>query len=277
MDEVWHAAVREDGLLYSLGVFSTESEALECLDEEGETGCAVRDSSSLEILYEGRFIESKAELIAREHWLARYSDIMDTRFKDPRKAAVFLLGDKKTSSVVVQSDGLIQCFNDVYDVLISLDLNNHPVLTGLKGKHFVFLINSNDFDSDASFLCVLVEESVRNELIAAFESGDFEYLSSFIVDDYADPGFDNEDLSEVHRLFSLEQSFYMNYNWFGVKMGGEIYLIQDEEIPMDSTGNEMVFLLQVGGLNCMEIGDDGLIYVFYSEKTGEVKTLQQSF
>lgn len=94
--------------------------------------------------------------------------------------------------------------------------------------------------------------------------------------EFSTPVFYAKDLSD-DADFSKEWGIYQNFACPLDKVGGHVHWIQNDDTPSDGNGNPMQFIGQFVGSPDIELGDGGIVYVFFSGETRETKAVLQYY
>lgn len=249
----------------------------------------IRDDPSLDVLHSGITIQNPACLTARDNWFVRYGRVVEPYLRDAKRADVFTfapgeLADpfstfkssangpfpirKGASPPICELCQAQQAFIGV------LDFRNGGK-GGIPHGSLVFhgcsacgVMSSHSFywleESDAVELCCI--EPASQVLVG----------TRWKVVDYLTPCTYPEEITS-DSAFLREREIFQNFSVIGDKVGGHLFWIQGENIPIDSTGRPMTFIGQFTGSRDVAIGDAGLAYIFYSFYTGETEFVFQDY
>jgi len=255
----------------------------------------VLDDPSLAVVHQyGIPIYNPACLTARKNWFIRYRDILEKHIANPLPTKVFAFSKGHLTDPYCtfrasaagpfpwpKSKPLPRCafcqeqlaFMSVLDFRHFSEICCVPVPGQALALHacarcgfsndpecyaLTWLGNGNDIEiiGDA-------EKSV--DLGFAWDSFDFPtvpYSAEELTDD---------------KLFLKEWNFFCIFSCYAQKIGGHIFWIQGDSIPVDRNGQPMRFIGQFFGTPDVEIGDGGIAYVFYSETTGQTELVVQYY
>ena len=94
--------------------------------------------------------------------------------------------------------------------------------------------------------------------------------------EFPTPAFYAKDLSD-NPDFLKEWGIYQNFACPLNKVGGQIFWIQEDDTPRDSNNEPMRFIGQFIGSRDIELGDSGMVYIFFSDETRETKAVLQYY
>jgi hypothetical protein len=253
----------------------------------------VQDDPSLKVCFQGGALglafPTPAKLAARRNWFLRYRAILEPHLRDPQPAGVLhykrgtptdLFASMRSTaagpfpyprharSPVCNVCDEATAFVGVLDFREYAKFGN---VRGVPNGSLVLHFCTECFEPAARWIGPGDSLELRG-------NGNAERIEAGILSEtieFPTPAIYAEELSS-DPAFNREWGIYYNFAMTANKIGGHIFWIQRIEgdgSPIDSKGQPMRF---IGQFLCPEGGSiDGVIYVFFSEATGETKTVLQ--
>jgi hypothetical protein len=261
---------------------------------------AVKDSPSLRVQYQGGFWwndEDPAQLAARKNWFLRYQAILEKHLKDPLPALVqfykrgrpddLLCTMRSTKSgpfPFPKGADWPRCrhclermaFVGVLDFRDYHRIGQAAIPDGSLVLHGCNECSIPCLDNESTSLKWLTPDQ-QIELQGTSGAGeDVELGVTWETMEFPTPAFYPEELS-ADPAFLKEDSIYEYFACPLNKVGGHLRWIQGDYTPTDRKGNPMKYIGQFTGTKDVELGDAGILYLFFSDETGETDSVLQYY
>jgi hypothetical protein len=231
-------------------------------------------------------------LKAREVWFQRYRELLEPALPAARRATLFLLEPGKPRSPfrtfvarlprelpmgdlarpVCPECGL------ACDVVANLNFTHHDLPFALPGPFLLLhTCREHDFRWHARWMARTAKAELETALQAAEEcvagpavrvvEFDYEKVDQEILARPSEKSDEYKDSRCQYRMFASSNT----------KVGGGVFWIQSNPSLVDSAGNLMTYIGQVGCNEFLTMGDSGVAYVLYAPETGEVKVHVQFY
>lgn len=255
-----------------------------------------RDAPELPVTgrYELASSATPAGLKAREIWFQRFREVLRDALPAPRRALVFLLEERmpcqpfRTFVAHLKEDAASnrpscpECGRP-YDVAILLNFIHHGLPFRLPAASlFLYTCREDHWDLDAWAEMWLERADAINRATFVLKeaqtclSGPPVWVTEYETRAVDEDAFDTS--AEAWPRFS--DSWEKRYRLFALqttKAGGVPGWIQGSDVPNDKAGNPMHFIGQVASTEFLEMGDSGILYLFYSPETGETRRVMQFY
>lgn len=256
----------------------------------GRTICIIPDKASLLVNRIGIHIKAPVDLAARDVWFERWASVLEPYLIDPRIADVFTFSKGQLtdpfSTHKSAANGPFpfpfrlawpECgfCNSAMAFVCALDFRQFADAK-LPGESLIYHTCkdcgcSNEEANHLTWLRKDDDIETRGE-----QSNPIYIARRWQATEYPTPGLDANEIDATGG-FRNEQGIYFNFSCFADKIGGHLFWIQSDETPRDASGEAMLYIGQTRGSPDVTIGDTGLVYFFYSPKTGETKYVMQCF
>jgi hypothetical protein len=108
------------------------------------------------------------------------------------------------------------------------------------------------------------------------EVGSIEVGMAYATVEFETPAYHAKELSDDPG-FLKEWGICHNFACPLNKVGGQLQWIQSDETPVDRKGHQMEYIGQFISSRDVELGDSGIVYVFFSGQTKETKVILQYY
>jgi hypothetical protein len=262
---------------------------------------AMKDSPSLQVhypygLYSGG--ANPAHLKARKNWFLRYRSILESHLSAPRAALVYFYERKPLPDLLCTmrstKDGPFPFLKDA-DWPRCEDCHERMAFIGtldFRGYHRVgktqvpkgcLVLHGCDQctipctdDGSGSVTWLLEQQQVE---MWGSENGDQDAIEIGVpweTIEFPSPAFEARDLSD-DPAFSKERGIDQFFTSPLDKVGGHLQWIQGDYTPTNARGAPMRYIGQLTGSRDIELGDGGIVYLFYSEETDETRFVLQYY
>jgi hypothetical protein len=273
--------------------------------DSGDEIVAVKDAPTLRVHYcgglycDGDLQASLAHLAARRNWFLRYKQILDPHLANPLTTLVQFYERRPLEDLIctMRSTGVgpfpfprkaewPRCggCGEQMAFIGSMDFRGHRSIGAaanvpdgslvLHGCNRCTIPCSNE--NATSLTWITSDMSLELRAGTGHNSDAIEVGRAYETIEFLTPAFYAKDLSD-DADFSKEWGIYHNFACPLNKVGGHLNWIQGEETPCDKNGNPMQFVGQFLGSRDVELGDSGIVFVFFSEKTRETKAVLQCY
>jgi hypothetical protein len=238
-------------------------------------------------------------LAARRNWFLRYKQILEPHLRDPRSAIVHFYEPSSVSDLLCTMrstrDGPFafakhadwpRCGHcgELMAFIGTLDFRGYRRIGGvahppdgalvLHGCGQCGIACTDEKSTSLSWISAEMPLELRD---GTDQSGRaIEVGRAYETIEFPTPAFYSKDLSDDPD-FLQEWGIYQYFTCPLNKVGGHLHWIQDDETPCDRNGDAMTYIGQFIGLDDVKLGDSGVVYVFFSDGTGETKTVLQCY
>lgn len=260
------------------------------------------DAPSLKVVFSSGlfscgYIEvSPAHLSARKNWFLRYRHILEPHLRDPLPALVFCYEPRPLEDFLCTMrstrDGPFpfpknadwprcgycnepMAFIGVLDFREYHRVGRGQVPVGSLVLHGCDQCTIPCSDPESTAL-TWITTSDDLQIWETEKSGSIEVGVPWETIEFPCPAYYGEELSDDPD-FKKEHDIYSNFACPLNKIGGHLLWVQSDNTPTDRDGKPMQYIGQFTATRDEDLGDGGIVYIFYSAETRETKAVLQYY
>ena len=265
---------------------------------------ALKDSPSLLVhydhgLYGGGYQHSTpAHLTARKNWFLRYRDILSNHLSNPLPAFVHFFERRSADDLFCTmrstKSGPFPFPKDAewpscghcrqkMAFIGTLDFRNYHSLGKARLPKGSLVLHGCDQctipcsdDESTSLIWITPEQQIQMRSAEDANQESIEVGVAWETIEFPTPAFVARSISDDPGFLN-EGNIYQNFACPLTKVGGHVRWIQNDDTPVDQNGNPMHYIGQFIEPRDVELGDSGIVYLFYDSETRKTSSVLQYY